>query len=72
MDPYDSPIKVPYSSPNNPFPHSLLRTSQYWARATGEQPPELAMPLLAKRIGFPPSGRQVYLMLVQELRILET
>ena len=28
MDPYDSPIRSPYSSRNNPFPHSLLRTRQ--------------------------------------------
>ena len=28
MDPYDSPLTSPYSSPNNPFPHSLPRTSQ--------------------------------------------
>ena len=31
MEPYDSPLmlKVPYSSPKNPFLHSLLRTSQF-------------------------------------------
>ena len=28
MDPYDSPLRVPYGSPYNPFPHSLLRTRQ--------------------------------------------
>ena len=30
MDPYDSPLRVPYSnySPYNPFPHSLLRPRQ--------------------------------------------
>ena len=28
MDPYDSPLRSPKESPNNPFPHSLLRTSQ--------------------------------------------
>ena len=28
MDPYESPIKVPYSSPNNPVLHSLLRTRE--------------------------------------------
>ena len=26
MDPYDSPLRVPYSSPCNPFTHSLLRS----------------------------------------------
>ena len=26
MDPYDSPFKVPYSSPQHPFRHSLQRT----------------------------------------------
>ena len=32
MDPYDNPLKlkVPYSSPNNLFLHSLLRTRESW------------------------------------------
>ena len=28
MDPYDRPFRSPKSSPNNPFPHSLLRTRE--------------------------------------------
>ena len=28
MDPYDSLLRSPYSSPNNPFPHSLLRARE--------------------------------------------
>ena len=28
MDPYSSPYIIPNSSPNKPFPHSLLRTRQ--------------------------------------------
>ena len=28
MDPYDSPLKVPHSSPTNPFLDSLLKSSQ--------------------------------------------
>ena len=28
MDPFSSPYIISYSSPNNPFPHSLLRTRQ--------------------------------------------
>ena len=29
VDPYDAPLRVPYSGPYNPFPHSPLRTRQY-------------------------------------------
>ena len=29
MDPYDGPLRSPYSSPKNPFLHSLLRTIQF-------------------------------------------
>ena len=28
MDPYDSPLRSPLVGPNNPFPHSLLRTRE--------------------------------------------
>ena len=33
MDAYDSPLRVPYSSPYNPLPHSLLRTRQQGLQA---------------------------------------
>ena len=32
MDPYDSPLRVPYSSAYNPCPHSLRRTGQFRVR----------------------------------------
>ena len=32
MDPYDNPLRVPNSSPYNPFLHSLLGTRQYLSR----------------------------------------
>ena len=40
MDPHDSPLRspiavLPYSSPKNPFPHSLLRTSQMRPETVG-------------------------------------
>ena len=35
MDPYDSPLRVPYSSTYNPLPHSLLRTRQLCAKDVG-------------------------------------
>ena len=36
MDPYDSPLRSPIecSSPNDPFPHSLLRTRQFLPSAS--------------------------------------
>ena len=40
----DPPLKVPYSSPNNPFPHSLLRTKEKKAKpkqSSGLQVPDI-------------------------------
>ena len=46
MDPYDSSLRPPYSSLNNPFPHSLLRAreSKREAGAGAEQDPKALNP----------------------------
>ena len=36
MDPYDSPLRSPYTSPKDPFLHSLLRTSQSLEEGRGD------------------------------------
>ena len=45
MDPYDRPVRVPYSSPYNPFPHALLTREP--------KPPEAGMPLRRLEVTAP-------------------